>query len=286
MAKAEENKAPGAPNEGKKDGPVVADYLVSPKKKRRQFIVLALSAQFDVELRRDLIKFVKMNYPHLTISEPQSADEFRRQFGRKVVLLIMDDEFEPIEEVMALIKDLKKRKRDEAVPVLFLTKQPDHLVKVYHDHLYEYHEVDEFCPYHKMTKEQVLSRVKVGVEQNNRRRSRRYLVDVPITFFHLSHDKDLPGAITDMSAHGAKIEADDTNFLFKVGDQLRLAVPVREFCAPDEGEYVHLSGKVRRVFMAGNSAGLSFEYVTDKQSLILAKILSVLVDRVPKKKNF
>jgi len=267
----------------KRDGPAITDYLVSPKKKRRQYVVLLLSERFNLDLKRAIIRFIKETYPGLSVAEPKSLLDFRRQFIRKIHIVIVDDEFDDIDKTMLLIDDLKVRKKNEAVPCLFLTRQPDNLLKSYHQHLAAYHEVDEFCHYLKVKPHQLLSRIKVGIEQNNRRRSRRYNVFIPIYFYHLSNNNQQPAAITDLSAHGAKIEADDEDFQFRQGDQLKLSIPVSEFFPPKDGDFLRLSAKVRRVFMAGNSAGISFEHVSDPQFLGLARILNILTTRSQRK---
>lgn len=263
----------------------VASYLQSPRKKRKTYVVLAFGQNLDYDLARNILDFVKRKYPKMAFSVCRTTEEFQRNFSRKIGLVVVNDEFTEPTELMKTIKELKKRKKVEGVPVLFLTRDPDRLLAAYHKKLLPYHEMDEFIPYKKMTYDQIISRIAVGIEQQNRRRSRRFKIYLPIHFDHIRSGERLKAQIVDLSAHGATIQSERGDFIFQIGDQVRLMIPILKIISPGRGDFFHLSGIVKRVFISANMAALSFEHINDVQFTNLLKLITGVVrGKVPAKK--
>lgn len=263
----------------------VASYLQSPRKKLKTHIVLAFGQNLDYQLAKNILNFVKQRYSKMAISVCRTEEEFRRNFSRKIGLVVINDEFIERPELMKLVGELKRRKKVEGVPVLFLTREPDNLLLDYHNQLLPYHEIDEFVPYQKLSTDQIMSRIVVGVEQRNRRRSRRYKVFLPVHFDHIRSGERLAGQIVDLSAHGATLRSVQEDFIFQVGDQVRLMIPRLEVIAPEFGDFFHLSGAVKRVFISANTAALRFEHLTDPQFTNLIKLITGVVrGKVPSEK--
>ena len=263
----------------------VASYLQSPRKKRKTYIVLAFGQNFDYDLAKDILNYVTRKYPGYAIAVCRTEKELRRNFARKIGLVVVNDEFMSRPDIMNLIGEVKQRKRKEGCPVLFLTREPESLLSDYHEKLLPYHETDEFVPYLKMTKDQILSRISVGVEQQNRRRSRRYKIHLGVHIDYISGGERLKGQIVDLSAHGCTISTERDDFIFKIGDQVRLMIPRLGIIPPERGDYFHLSGAVKRVFISANTAAIRFEHMTDPQFTNLIKLLTGVVrNKVPSKK--
>ncbi|RYF30578.1 MAG: PilZ domain-containing protein, partial [Cytophagaceae bacterium] len=184
----------------------------------------------------------------------------------------MNDTFADRAHMMSLIKTLKEKRRDENIPVLFLTKDAEALIKAYHSTLLVYRESDEYLVYTDTTLPQILSRVKNGIDAKNRRKSRRYPVSLPITYFHLTHNTLTDGRIIDLSMHGALLTAGQ-NTIFRLGDQVKLNIPVSQFLHMPDGDFIKISGRVRRVFISGNQVAISFEHVSDKQTQLIGQLL-------------
>ncbi len=254
----------------------IGEFLQSPKKKRRQFIQLAVSEGMDRDLVAAIQNFLRKQFPSLGVSAPANMSELKRQSGRNIVLLVIDDEFAPLPEVLGGVQALKSRKADQATPVLFLTRKPEELVAAYHEVLLPYQESDDFINYTGVTTDQILSRIKLGLELKGRRRSRRYKVNMPISCFHLTQNVSVPVAIVDMSVHGALLRASE-GVRFRLGDQLRLSIPVSNYLT-GHGDFLKVSAKVRRVFISGDLVGVSFEYVSDHLSLQLSQFVVSLVN--------
>lgn len=265
-----------SPEEAKRSK--IEDYLTGPRKKKKNFVIFAFGKGFNRDLGLSMEGFVKKNYPTLSTSRPKDAHELSRQFGRNITLLVIDDEFDELPVVMSLVKALKEKRRAETIPVIFLTKNAVELVNLYHKELLLYHETDEYMVYPGMARSHIFNRLKTGVENQNKRRSRRYSVNVPVTFLHLAKDTKIRGHIVDLSLHGAVI-ASSSEIIFKVGEQVKLSIPVEEHIDHNRGDFIKVSGKVRRVFISGTKVSVSFEHVTDNQLKQLTMFLSSVVSK-------
>ena len=256
----------------------IEDYLTGPRRKRKNYVIFALGENFSVDLGQAMEGFVKKSYPNLSTSTPKNPHELSRQFGRNISLLIIDDNFDELAVVLGLVKALKEKRRNEAIPVIFLTKNAPELVNLYHKELLLYHELDEYIVYQGMPRNHIYNRIKTGVEDQNKRRSRRYSVFVPITYLLLSKDVTIEGHFVDLSLHGAVISA-ESDIIFRVGDQLKLSIPVGEHIDHESGDYIKISAKVRRVYISGTKVSVSFEHVTDNQLLLMTKFLTSVVSQ-------
>ncbi|RZA14387.1 MAG: PilZ domain-containing protein, partial [Proteobacteria bacterium] len=170
------------------------------------------------------------------------------------------------------------KRREETIPVLFLTKDPEALINAYHTHLLLHRETDEYIVYTATTLPQILSRVKNGIDSKNRRKSRRYPVNIPLTYYHLTHDNLSNGRLIDLSLHGALVQAEE-NRIFKMGDQIKISLPTNGYLKLDTGDFIRISGRVRRVFISGNQVAISFEHMSDRQLQLVGELLLAIVGK-------
>jgi hypothetical protein len=253
-------------------------YLQGPRKKRKNYVVFALGDRFDRDLAATMEVFVKKDYPALAISHPKSTEELTRHFSRNISLLIINDEFADKTTVMNLIRTLKEKRSEEAIPVLFLTRDAESLVKLYHKELLLYNESDEYMVYPSSPRQQILARIKLGIDNQNHRRSRRYSVNISSTIFHLDKNTHMDGKIIDLSMHGAVITA-DKDMIFRMGDQMKISIPISDYMKYEYGDFIKISGKVRRVFISGSKVAISFEHVTDEQTHLIGQLLMSIVSK-------
>ncbi len=277
MSQPVEEKQKKKSEKGKAKAFKIGEFLQAPRKKRKQYVQVAVGANFDKDLAAAMQNFIKKQFPGHAISLPNSIVDFKRQAARNIIFSIVDDEFAAIGEVLECVKALKTRKSDHGMPILFLTKKPAELVDEYRKVLLAYQENDDFVDYASTTTEQILSRIKIGVERKNMRRSRRYKIDIPISCYHLGKNSQLAAKLIDMSAHGALLRA-DREAQFRIGDQLRLSIPVAHYLPPSSGDFLKVSARVRRVFISGDTVGVSFEFVSDHLALQLAEFITSLVN--------
>lgn len=250
-----------APSVENKTVAAVSEFLQAPRRKRKNYVIMALGPNFNQGASSSIERFVKSNYKNLGISRPRNLDELRRQFGRNISLLVIDDKFANLSTMCQLLKALKMKRRNETIPVLFMTKSSEKLIDEYRKHLLAFQEVDDFCAYQGLDEKQILGRIKTGIDNKNRRKVRRYNTSLEVSFYHLSLDKTLKGTITDISVHGASLKSNEIE-KFSVGDQLKVSIPIANYLSFENGEYLRVSAKVRRVLIAGSSAAISFEYLT------------------------
>lgn len=252
-------------------------YLQGPRKKRKNYVILALGDGFDRDLTMAMESYIKKNYAQFAISSPKTTEELTRQFGRNISLLVVHDNFADQKTLMGLVRTLKERRRSEVIPVLFLTRDGEKLVNLYHDELFLYHESDDYIVYPQSSVPSLLARIKAGIETQNHRKSRRYPVDIEVTFYHLNKDTILEGEIVDLSLHGAVLNTSKET-IFRVGDQIKINVPVGQFLHTGlTGDFIRISGRIRRVFISGNRVALSFEHVTEQQAKSIGELILSLV---------
>lgn len=265
------NNAPPTKTEDKQAH--ITDYLQAPRKKRKNFVILAIPKGFESELVTTIVGFIRQHFPQLAISHPESKKELTRQFGRNISLLIIDHEFATGEHaVLKLIRSLKVKRKEEVIPVLFLTKNPAKLIAGYHKILLPYQEADDYIVYKKDSKQKLLSRIRSGIDATDARKSRRFKIDHEIMFFHLDQTGSIRGKLVDISVHGAQIIANNS-ILFKEGDQIKISIPIGNKVHSEFGDFLKISARVRRVFIGGNHAGISFEYVSENQNIRLTKFV-------------
>lgn len=256
------------------EGGGLSAYLQAPRKKRKNFVIIATGPKFDSMITGKIVAFIKKTYPGLAVSQPKNTKELSRQFSRNIALLLIDDQFDDLEIVIQSVSALKlKTKKTELAPVLFLTKEPTKLVQNYQEKLAAHQEIDDYCDISKLTIPQLIGRVKVGIENKNRRKARRYKVNINVMFHHLTKGTAFQGMLIDLSINGGMISSADVG-QFKLNDQLRLSIPSRGYLDISDGEFLHVSAKIRRVFVAGSTAAFSFEHITDLQMEKLTKIVA------------
>lgn len=258
----------------------ISDFLTAPRKKRKNYVIMAVTKTLETDFAGMVEGYLKKTYPNLSISKPKNITELTRQLGRNISLLVISDEFDGSSEaqIIELIRALKEKRREEAIPILFVTRKPQKLIQSYHQELLPFHETDEYVEYPIVNRQQLFSRIKSGIETKNKRKGRRYKVSLETNFFLLSKDQHFHGELMDLSLHGALIQAEDS-CIFRTGDQLRLSIPITGVMPSNDGDFLKISAKVRRVFISGTAAGISFEHLSATQIQKLTALLTSLVTR-------
>ena len=260
--------------EGKKSK--IEDYLNGPRKKRKNYIIFATRPDFNRDLFASMYHYVAQTYPQLSVSKPRTPQELTRQFGRNISLLIIDDEFDEIHVVLGLVKALKEKRREETIPVLFLTRSANKLIEIYHSELLNYHDSDEYFYYPGAQKNALFATIKSGVDHKNQKVGRRYKINIDLNFLHLAKDQHKSGTLVDLSMYGAILLAEQ-NTIFRRDDQVKLNIPVIEPIAGHNSDFIKIAAKVRRVFISGSKVSLSFEHMTPSQEFALGNFLTKLV---------
>ncbi len=256
----------------------VVDHLTAPRKKRKSYVVLAFGKGMDAELASSIEKFIRSNFASMSLAFPRNRKDIIKMANRQIVMIAVDDHFAAMEDTIETVRAVKTKKGTTAVPVVFFTNEADKLIHLYNEKLLPFQEVDEYILYKSLPPNQVMSRINKLLKEKNPRRSRRFQTEIDMSFFHLTKDKTLNGHIKDMSLHGALIQA-DKDVIFKSGDQIRINLPVAKYIDHHEGEFMKVSARVRRVFLGGNEAAISWEYLSDHQTLKLTEFITGLVNK-------
>lgn len=254
----------------------VAEFLTAPRKKRKKYVVTCLGESFDPQLAGTIRHFIKTSFQQLKTSHPKTVVDMRRNFGRSIQLLLLDDEFADLDQILTQVRVVKEKRHPNPVPVLFLTRDPKRLIEAYHDQLFVYQESDDYFHYDRVPANQTLAAIKTSIESGSRRRSRRYKVDLDVTFRTLTHEAFRQGKLVDLSMHGALI-ATGADWSFKAGDQLVVSIPISRYFTPENGDFLRLPALVRRVQISGSTAAISFEHLSEVKVSLLTRFLMALV---------
>lgn len=264
--------------DGKSSGSV-SDFLVAPKKKRKNYVILAFGDNFDSEIAKTVESHVRSQYPQLAVACPKNPAEMSRLMAKLISLLVIFDEFHgTADKTLDAVALIKKKKSADGVPTLFVTQNDEELVERYHKQLLPFHEVDEFVSLRNLQMPILFMRIRSALRGTTKRRSRRFEFNLPVTYFDLNTSKTLNGQLEDLSLHGALLRASDGN-VFSVGDQIRINLNVSKVQKPAEGEYLRISARVRRLYISGDLVGVSFEFLNERQLLVLTKFLSFHMNR-------
>ncbi len=251
----------------------VSDYLDQPRTKKKENIILALGESLDPEIKIILHRSLKNRYKAHTIFTPQNPKDMLRSIGKKIAFMVVDDSFAEWSLLEPLILKIKESQYESGVPTYFLTDNSVGLIKHYHAGLFAYQEQDDYIEYMNMDKRELLIALDHIVKPDAKRRSRRYSIDIPVQYSSINLEQKMNGEVIDMSMHGALLKNDGA-LLFRPGDQLQVFFKITKILDSHEGEFMTLSGLVRRVGIAGNQAGVSWEYMSDKKIKQLSKLLN------------
>jgi hypothetical protein len=256
----------------------VSDFLAAPRRKRKNYILLAVGKGFPGDLLSTIANYLKNSYKGYALANPRSLEELGRNAHRQIVLLVYDDEFsDELGDGLKVLKELKMKKKLDRMPILFLTRDAETLIEGYNKVLLAYHEGDQYLVYPKVPPSHVIAKINDELQPKNRRRSRRYKIDMPIKYYDLGRSKMMNGKLLDLSIHGALLKSEE-EFIFKPLEQLKIHIPVKNTLPTAKGDFLRMSAKVRRVQIAGNQAGVSFEHVSDGQYTLLCEFLMDIVN--------
>ena len=254
----------------------VAEFLQSPKKKQRNYIVLATGSNLSGEVKDEVVKYLQSLSKAFVLVQPRNAEELARQISRSIHLLVLDDSFAERVKLLKLVRFMKEKLTSSGMPVMFLTRDPAGLTAVYRRELMAHQEMDDFIALKGLSAVEVVARVKQAIETRNRRRSRRFNVAMPISYQLLGNSQLAECQLIDISLHGAQIAGAPAGSVFKVKSQIRIEIPVAATIGSAEGEILRLSARVRRVSVDGDRAGVSFEHLNDRHVLALTKLVTAL----------
>ena len=264
-------------DEEKKNSQVV-EYLQGPRRKRKNYILMAVRPNFDPDLLAAINQFVKKNFSQFALVQPKGKDELVRLFSRQIVLTMVDDSFIELDDLLFVLKEMKIKKSGLASPVLFFTENIARLINAYHKVLLPFQEMDNYLSYRTMQRAQIFARIQNSLTKKNGRNARRYKFNINVNYFNLRRDKYFNGKIIELSSQGGLLHCLEEE-IFNQGDQLKLHIPLMGYLPLDVGEFIRVSGRVRRVLMGGTKAAISWEYLGEDQFIRLTDFILEYVNQ-------
>lgn len=257
----------------------VEEYLSAPRRNRKKYILMALNPDFDRDLSSGMEAYLKKTFGEYSLLRPKSSQELARLMNRQIVLVVIDDDFSGIEDNIQIVKSLKEKKTEETIPVVFLTDHEEQLILEYNKKLLLYQEMDNYVSYKKMPLYQICARLQSAVTSiGSTRKSRRYKVDLRVHYRESNGGEQREAMLNDLSIHGGVLQV-ASDRLFRLNEQLIIRIPIGNILPTESTDFLRLFSRVRRVFMSGSRAGISWDLVSEKQFMTLTKFLLELVTR-------
>lgn len=269
-AGAENNQGKAAATSG------IADFLQSPKKKQRNYIILALGSSLAAAAKDEVTGYLQSLSKAFVLVQPKTPEDLARQISRQIHLLVLDDTFAERGKLLKLVRFMKEKLTSAGMPVLFLTRDATNLAADYRRELMVHQEMDDFISLKGISGIEIIARIKQAIETRNRRRSRRFKVSLPVAYQMLGASQWTSCSLVDISLHGAQIVDPSPGAVFQLKSQIRMEIPVAAEIGSADGEILRLSARIRRVSLGGERAGVSFEYLNDRHVLALTKFVTAL----------
>lgn len=265
----------------------IVDHLQAPRRKKKNYVTLALGNDIDSGLKQRIEYYIKLNHSNLSVIYVSDVKELAKMYTRQISLLIVSDSFVELGQKIEIIKRFKEKNRKSGMPVLFFTQDPDALTAVYNKKLMAYQEVDDFVVWDRKSDQHIFALIGSMLSQNHRfRRSRRFPVPFRVKYFDLRSSETYEGVLLDLSMHGALLQKHKLSPLLKDRDQLRVSIKLEGLSDLSHGESIHLSARVQRTAIGGEKAGISWEYMSEDKSTILLKLMTSVANGYMEKQSW
>lgn len=248
------------------------------KQKKRYVLFLYSSKRANENDLRTLERGVTLALPGHTLIRLEDADEaLKLIIIKNVELIVLDDSFLPNQDLLIdYANEAKKRKK---CPLLFLTKDEQSLILSYRQKMHLYEELDDYLsvPLDALETARRLKRI----ENMRGRAAKRFdTQNAPMRCSRLERDRMYKGHLVDLSLVGFGLAIEEEE-LFRRGEQIQIHIPLTAFGLfhPHYGDFLRLSGRVRRVSIDGRKVGCSIEHLTVMQQECLTTILDKLAKR-------
>lgn len=249
------------------------------KQKKRYVLFLYSSKRANENDLRTLERGVMLALPGHTLIRLEDADEaLKLIIIKNVELIVLDDSFLPNQTLLIdYANEAKKRKK---CPLLFLTKDEQSLILNYRQKMHLYEELDDYLsvPLDALETARRLKRI----ENMRGRAAKRFdTQNAPMRCTRLERDRVYKGHLVDLSLVGFGLAIEEDEELFRRGEQIQIHIPLTAFGLfhPHYGDFLRLSGRVRRVSIDGRKVGCSIEHLTPMQQECLTTILDKLAKR-------
>ena len=250
----------------------------SSRRKKRYAMLLMSQKTADPKELRTIEKAVQVGLPEHTLIRLEEPDEgLKVMMVKNVEHLIIDSSFLN-DELLSVEFALEAKKRKKC-PIFFVAKDDRTLIQEYRRLMYMYEELDDYVisPIDFVEFSKKLKRASM-IES---RAAKRFTMGQSVTIDRIDTGERVDGTLTDLSLVGFGMVVSGEAIINRL-EQVRVQIPISSLGIfhPQYGEFLRLSGKVRRISLDGKKIGFSIEFLTPMQNDCLARVLEQVTRRM------
>jgi hypothetical protein len=248
-------------------------------KKKKVYVLFLFKLSRDDETRIRTVEKAIQNAlsEHILIRFEDPNEGLKALLVKNIEIIFIDSSlFDDDKISIEFGVECKKRKK---CPIFFIAKDDEILIQEYRKNLSLYEEFDDYF------KEPIdfieITRKLKRASLTRGRKAKRFSLNIPIKLYRLNTDKIYNVLLSNLSLVGFGIIL-SSDEMFKMNEQVKIKVPLFEFNIfhPLYGEFLPVSGKIRRVSINGKNIGLSLEYSTPMQIEVLMNLLEKVTRRM------
>lgn len=246
----------------------------TPKKKKRYILFLYTMSPEREERINIIAKAIQRTLKGYVLVRFDDPDEGLKALIVKNVEIVIIDSSLFKNDVISVDYAIECKKRKKC-PILFIASDPLKLIHEYREKLFIYEEFDNYFSEPLDMAEFSKKLYQLGASKG--RVAKRFNINVPLKLFRLNNGKQYSVTLTDISLVGFGIYHANED-IFSQDEQVQIKIPLVPFKLfhPQYGEFLPISGRLRRVSINGDTMGFSIEHLTPLQIEALFEILSVI----------
>lgn len=250
----------------------------SSQKKKKKYILLLFTLNHENEdkirmLEKTITKTLK-NYILVRLDEPDEG--LKAIIVKNIEIVVIDSSLFNSDTISVdYAVECKKRKK---CPILFVANNPEKLIREYREKLFMFEEFDAY--FNDPVDLSEFSRKLTQIGSSKGRIAKRFSLNIPIDLYRLNKNTKYNVLLRDISLVGFGIIIHHED-IFLQNEQIQIKIPLALFRIfhPLYGEFLPLSGRLKRVSISGENMGFSLEFTTPLQLEVLTKILAVIYHR-------
>jgi hypothetical protein len=245
------------------------------QKVKKKYILFLYSLDLDNKERiRQIERTIQKNAKDYILVRLEDADEgLKALMVKNIEIIVLDSSLFNSDKIsVEYALECKHRKK---CPVLFIAKDPKILIHEYRENMFRYEELDSY--FTEPIDVGLFAKKLMQIANSQGRVAKRFSLNIPVRLFRLNTNQTIKVQLTDLSlvGFGLKIEQED---VFSKFEQVQIRLPLGMFKIfhPEFGEYLPLSGKLRRQSINGESLGFSLEFLTPMQIEVICLVLAAI----------
>ncbi|RDB35315.1 PilZ domain-containing protein [Spirobacillus cienkowskii] len=246
-------------------------FDITPKKKKR-YVLFLFKINRDNETRiRTIEKAIQNSLPeHILIRFEDANEGLKALLVKNIELIFVDYSLFDNDKIsVEFALECKKRRK---CPIFFTAKEDLVLIQEYRKTLFLYEELDDYFkePIDFVEVSKKIKRISIAPA----RKAKRFSLNIPVQIYRLNDNQNYKVILSDISLVGFGIILPKSE-KFVTNEQFRIKIPLQEFKIfhPQYGEFLPLSGKIRRISISGTNIGFSLENSTPMQIEALMNLL-------------